>query len=859
MTLIPLPIDSFIPEIIENLKISNAIILQASPGAGKSTRVPKSLVAVTDKVILVLEPRRLAARLCAERVAMESGEKCGETIGFQVRYAKQESNKTKIKYITEGIFLRLFLSDPMLSNIGCVVIDEFHERHIHTDVTLMLVKQLQQSTRPDLKLVVMSATLEMKDLSNYLPSAKVFMCPGITYPVDVQYLSMIDQNRSLETKVYFAVEEVLSSRGEALSSRGLTAGSTPHTGHILVFLPGAFEIRKSAEILSDLKKKHDIVIYELRADTPFDQQQKIFEPSQQTKIILSTNVAETSITIDKVTAVIDSGLAKIATYAGWSGLSRLEVKPISQASCIQRGGRAGRTQSGIAKRLFSQFDFGSRPKFETPEIQRLDLTQTLLELKNVQTLSAMPILDLPWFDPPSKNNIESACALLQNLDAFDKENDLTEVGKEISKFPLHPRLSRILYEAKKRGVLPQSLFVVSLISEGMIFFRNSEPPDISHSDIKYQLDVLKLILKQEEISYAKKKLVDLSQVKKVEALSRYLCELTRSSFQDCFRDISDENLTVILLSSFSDRVCKKRHDDLLNKKKDFVEVNLCLGGGAFLSKFSMVQDDDVFIAVEAEQTIVSSAKTQIRICHGVTSDLLLKYCPNWISEKQEIFWDSERKIVRSVVQNLYGKMILSEKQNFSFSKEFEGILKKELAASWPKPFDDDLPLQFLKIRKKLAEKEGYSLEIPSFEEEDFEFLLYHISDGKKSFSEILSHTLEHYISDLIDPSQLGILNSLFPTQWTFGKGKKVKIHYEEGKAPFISARLQDFFGMVQTPKICNQKVSLVVQLLAPNMQVIQVTNDLVGFWKRDYPQVKKELSRRYPRHKWPDDPMLPMT
>lgn len=851
MTLIPLPIDSFIPEIIENLKISNAIILQASPGAGKSTRVPKSLVAVTDKVILVLEPRRLAARLCAERVAMESGEKCGETIGFQVRYAKQEGNKTKIKYITEGIFLRLFLSDPMLSNIGCVVIDEFHERHIHTDVTLMLVKQLQQSIRPDLKLVVMSATLEMKDLSNYLPSAKVFVCPGISYPVDVQYLGMIDQNRSLETKVYFAVEEVLSSRS-------LAAESIPHAGHILVFLPGAFEIRKSSEILSDLKKKYDIVIYELRADTPFDQQQKIFEPSKQTKIILSTNVAETSITIDKVTAVIDSGLAKIATYAGWSGLSRLEIKAISQASCIQRAGRAGRTQSGIAKRLFSQFDFESRPKFEMPEIQRLDLTQTLLELKNVPTLSVVPILDLPWFDPPSKNNIESACALLQNLGAFDAENNLTEIGKEISKFPLHPRLSRILYEAKERDVLPQSFFVVSLISEGMIFFRNSEPPDISHSDIKYQLDVLKLILKQAEISYAKKKLVDLSQVKKVEALSRYLCDLTKSSFHDCFCDISDEDLTVILLSSFSDRVCKKRHDNLINKRKDFVEVNLCLGGGAFLSKFSMVQDDDIFVALEAEQTIGASAKTQIRICHSVNPDLLLKCCPNWITEKKEVFWDSDRRMVRSVDQILYGKITLSEKQNLNVSKEFEEMLKKQLAASWPKPFDDDLPLQFLKIRKKLAEKEGFSLEIPAFEEDEFELLLYHISEKKKSFSEILNRTLEQYMSDLIDSSQLGILNSLFPTHLTFGKGKKVKIHYEEGKAPFISTRLQDLFGMVQTPKICNQRVSLVVHLLAPNMQVIQVTNDLVGFWKRDYPQVKKELSRRYPRHKWPDDPMLPI-
>lgn len=842
-----LPIDSILPQIKESFQTTNAVILQAAPGAGKSTRVPKALMDITLGLILVLQPRRLAARLCAERVALECGEKCGETIGFQVRYSKQESSKTKIKYITEGIFLRLFLSDPNLSHVGCVVIDEFHERHVHTDVTLMLVKQLQQSSRPDLKLVVMSATLEMKDLNHYLPQAQVFSCPGQVYPVEVQYLADKDQNRTLETKVYLAVAEILSSKPK---------------GHILVFLPGAFEIRKSAEILSDLKNKYDVVIYELRAEIPFDQQQKIFEPSEKTKIILSTNVAETSITIDRVTAVIDSGLAKIATHDGWNGLSHLAIKPISQAACIQRAGRAGRTQSGIAKRLFSAFEFGLRPKFETPEIQRLDLAQTLLELKNIPSLNQISVLDLPWFDPPSRNSVDSSCFLLQNLGAFDADNRLTDLGREISKFPLHPRLSRILYEGKKQGILGPALFVVSLISEGMIFFRNKEPVDVSHSDIRYQFDILRMILQNQEISYHKKNQVDFAQVKKVETLARYLCEMNGIAFSRCFQQISDEQMSLILLSAFSDRVCKKRDTHHSQKKRDSIEVNLCLGGGAVLSKSSLVQDDDVFIAIDAEQTSGSgmssgSPRTQIRICHAVEINMLLKECPQWVSHKREVFWDQERKMARALEQTLFGKMVLLERQIFHAQKECEEILQKNLALAWPKPFEDDLPLQHLKVRKALAAKEGYTLDIPAFEGDEFELLLYHISEGKKSFPEVLHRTLDQYMSDLIDDHQLAMLNSLFPTHLIFAKGKKVKIHYEEGKPPFISIRLQELFGMQQTPKICNQRVSLVVHLLAPNMQVIQVTNDLSGFWKRDYPQVKRELSRRYPRHKWPDDPTHP--
>ncbi|MBX9839149.1 MAG: DEAD/DEAH box helicase, partial [Silvanigrellaceae bacterium] len=391
---IKLPIDDLIPEIINHIKKEKSLILQATPGAGKTTRVPPALLNLFDGKILVLEPRRLATKLSAERVSHELNEKCGETVGYQVRFDKVESSKTKIKYITEGIFSRLILSDPSLKNISCVIIDEFHERHIHTDIALMLVKLLQSTIRPDLKLIVMSATLETQNLQEYLPNAKVLLSEGKNFPVTYEYLNLSDANKSLFTLVPLAIEDLLKN------------DACP--GHILVFLPGNFEIKRCADCLKDLSIKYNFEIFQLKADISIQEQQKIFLKSNIRKIILSTNVAETSVTIDGVTGVIDSGVAKIAGHGSWSGLPTLDIMPISQASCIQRAGRAGRTSPGIAKRLFTQLDYNMRSPFQKPEIQRVDLTQTILELKIMEKkLKKSFTFDssfenlFPWFDNPS--------------------------------------------------------------------------------------------------------------------------------------------------------------------------------------------------------------------------------------------------------------------------------------------------------------------------------------------------------------------------------------------------------------------------------------------------------------------------
>lgn len=848
----PLPIDSLLPQVQQALSGGSSLILQATPGAGKTTRVPPALLAVTSKKILVLEPRRLAASLSAQRVAFEMGEECGATIGYQIRFEKKESQHTRIKFITEGLFLRYLLQDPELSEVGCVVLDEFHERHIHSDIALMLTVLLQRTTRSDLKLVVMSATLETRQLKEYLPDADVITCQTQNHPVQIEYLT--EERKGLDTQIYFATHQMLKRHDLK--------------GHILIFLPGVAEIRKCASLLVSLKNEFEFELHELSSTTPVAQQQKVFAPSVLRKVILSTNIAETSLTIDGVTIVIDSGLAKIAGHASWSGLPTLDVKPVSQASCIQRAGRAGRTAPGTVARLFSKIDFHARSEFEVSEIQRLDLAQFVLEIKTI--LDCLPLSQkdfflLPWFEPPKKALVDSSVGLLQALGALDDAQALTTLGQKLTTLPLHPRLARILITAQELGVVGQAILVVALIQEGMIFYRQVEHADVSHSDIDYQLNILRALLLKKEVSFAKNQMTDKVQVKKVEQLAQHMCRLLKIDFKECLKPLAGDALSLILLSGFMDRLCKRSFDK--NKKKNSHELNLCLGGSAQLMNSSVVQDDEYVIAIEAQEAALAPAQSaKIRVCHGIERDLLLFAPAQFFKETREFFWDDERKMVRGVLRSYYGKLVLQEKQIFEMSSEHEELLVRQLRAAWPKPFDDDLPLQYLKERLSIASKIGYKIDLPNFNEDDFTLFLHHICEQKKSFDEILKKDLDAYLNEYLDYNARRQLNDLLPTHIELetalkdratgasvrGKNRSVRIHYEEGQPPYIAARIQDFFTLKKNPRICHNKVTVVVHLLAPNGRAVQITSDLENFWQKAYQEVRKELAKKYPRHLWPE-------
>ncbi|WP_338635535.1 ATP-dependent helicase HrpB [Spirobacillus cienkowskii] len=845
-----LPIDSLLDKIVNLIQNSNSLIIQAAPGAGKTTRVPQALLNIFKQQIIVLEPRRIAARLSAMRVSEELGEPCGNTVGYQIRFTKLENEHTKIKYITEGLFTRLVFADLYLKNISCVVIDEFHERHLHTDIALMLVKLLQKTLRPDLKLIIMSATLDVTELKKYLPEASTIVSEGKNYPVTINFSTAEECNKPLPFQVLNAVNKLLNHQ------------ECP--GDILVFLPGLFEIKRCAETLKEHVSNSQIEIFTLNADTPISEQEKIFSKLNKKKIILATNVAETSVTIDGITGVIDSGLARIAGHANWSGLPTLDVQKISQASCIQRAGRAGRTQAGIAIRLFSEYDYTMRPQFHKPEIQRTDIAQQILELKILELKfkehynfsSYEKDNFFPWFDPPPPNNIQSSVLLLKRLKALDDEENITEIGKKIAQYPLHTRLGCLLVTGKQKNLLPQTIAVVSLINERMILKKGAEAPDIGHSDIEFQLNLLNKIYNKEKLSENIKNKIDFSAVKRVEAIINYLCSMFKVSFHLCYQKIDHESLSLILLSGYCDRVAqfrKQSSKNTLNKK----ELNLCLGGGALLSSSSVTHNTEFLLAIDAEESSLALSQaeaSQIRICHGIEPEILIAAPDEFLSQTEEYSWDSANQRVRGYNKTLYGKLVLEEQPIKKYNSHFEDLLKKQLTTQWPKPFDNDDDLQFLKNRIHLAEQLGYNLTIKQFTDDDFKTLIEFICENKKSFAEILEKDLQQYLDDFLNEDDKKILSELFPSYIKIGKGRKVKVHYETNKTPWIASRLQDFFGTVETPKIGKGTIPVVVHLLAPNMQAIQVTQDLKGFWERAYFDVKKELSRKYPRHLWPDNP-----
>jgi ATP-dependent RNA helicase HrpB len=476
----PLPIDPLLPEIIAQLRLSPNIVLEAPPGAGKTTRVPPALLdagIAGGGEVLALEPRRLAARMAARRVAEERGEKLGETVGYQVRFEEVAGPRTRLRFLTEGVLTRRLLSDPKLKNVGVVVLDEFHERHLQADLALALLRRLQKTERPDLKLVVMSATLDAGPVARFLDDAPTLRSEGKRFDISIEHLARPDE-RPLAEQVAAAVNQLIAKNLD---------------GAILVFLPGAAEIRRAQATCAAIADRHDLVVLPLHGDLSAEEQDRAVKPGAKRKVILSTNVAESSVTIDGVVAVIDSGLARVAGHSPWSGLPTLNVARISKASAAQRTGRAGRTRPGRCLRLYTAQDFNARPDHDTAEVHRADLAETALEL---HAAGVADLNSFNWFEPPPQSAIEAAESLLAQLGAIDARGEVTAVGRRMLRFPLHPRQSRMLVEAQSRGVGEKAYGIAALIGERDIIasglFKNErerKAGQVGPSDLLHRMDL----------------------------------------------------------------------------------------------------------------------------------------------------------------------------------------------------------------------------------------------------------------------------------------------------------------------------------------------------------------------------------
>jgi ATP-dependent helicase HrpB len=841
----PLPIDELLPEILARLQHSHSLVLQAPPGAGKTTRVPNALLAAAaadGTEIWVLQPRRLATRLAAQRVAEEIGEPLGDSIGYQVRFEQVSSAKTRLRFVTEGILVRRLTADPQLRGIGTVVLDEFHERSLAADLSLALIRRLQLSTRPDLKLLVMSATLEAGPIAAYLDGSPVLRTEGRSFAVSIEHLPAAD-SRALEQQVLAGLKKVEAS------------GSG---GDVLVFLPGASEIRRAGETCQEFAASHRMEIRPLHGELPPSEQDLAVRRGKARKLILSTNVAETSVTIPGVRWVIDSGLARIASHSPWSGLPSLNVQKISKSSAAQRAGRAGRIEEGFCHRLYTRHDFESRPDRELPEIRRGDLTEMVLALRasGVRDLSALPFLD-----PPPRPALEAADELLRRLGATEPNGALTDIGRRLVELPMHPRQARIVEEASKRGVGEDGALIAALLGERDIRLQarsigsGGAKRAASLSGPSDLLELRERFTDAERAGFSANQLralgLEHGAVRSVERARRHLLRSVRNrASRPKTAEAEDEALMISVLAGYPDRVAKRR-------SRNSPELLMFGGGSAFLSDQSVVTAPELLIALDAETRGTGrGAKTWVRIASAVEVPWLKGMAPGEVRERDELQWNPETARVEQVKQITYGGLVLDEKRGpAASSAEASRILFDQAAAAGLGRFVDPESLAQWQGRVELVRRCFPHADLPELSDVLLRSALEALVDGKQRFADLEHPRLLDALAARYSPEQKRLLASMAPERIDLPRRRQLKVQYARGKAPWVESRLQDFFGMAKGPTVCGGKIALVLHLLAPNQRAVQVTEDLAGFWQRHYPTIRRELSRKYPRHPWPENPL----
>jgi ATP-dependent helicase HrpB len=776
-----LPIDELLPEVVASLRDSMNVVIEAAPGAGKTTRVPPALLSLGSGV-LVLEPRRIAARMAARRVASEMGEGVGETVGYQVRFEEVAGPRTRLRFLTEGVLTRRLITDPELRGVGTVVLDEFHERHLETDLALALLRRLQKTRRPDLRLVVMSATLDAGPVREFLGGCPLVKSAGRLFPLEIVWTPY--SAASLEEQVGAALNSVLT--------RGVP-------GDVLVFLPGAAAIHRATRVCEPIARRHNLLIAQLYGDLSPAEQDRAVEPSSQRKVILSTNIAESSITIEGVQVVIDSGLARVANDSPWTGLPSLEIARVSKASATQRAGRAGRTAPGHVIRLYTAEDFHRRADHDEPEIARRELSQMCLQLESMGIHDPM---ELEWLTPPPPASLEASEALLDRLAARG------EAAGKMARMPLHPRLSRLLLDAEQAGIAETGCRTAALLSSGQ---------RVRSSDLFSALD--------EERDQRTRAVYD--------QLRRYVRREKPAH--------DDGALARAVLAAFPDRVGRRRPNGV---------VLLSSGGSASMTQ-SWQNKGEFLVAIDIEESR-DRATPLLRLACSIEPEWLIDLFADRVLERRSVEWNRQAERVESVSALVYDDLVIEETRGGVVDDEAAAkLLAARAAEAGLARFIDPDEMEAFLARVEFASVHS---SMKAIEEGDIRDAFESICYGLRSFSDIerAAGGLIPALGRMRNPQ---LLDQIAPAHLRLSGGRNTKVHYERGKPPWVSSRLQDFFGMTESPRIAGGKVPLVIHLLAPNQRPVQTTTDLAGFWQRLYPQLRKELGRRYPRHAWPEKPV----
>jgi ATP-dependent helicase HrpB len=842
-----LPIFELEHALVAELRARSRLIIQAPTGSGKSTQVPQILLdhgLLGDGQVVILQPRRLATRLLAARVASERDSRLGEEVGYQIRFENVTSGRTRIRFVTEGILLRQLIQDPQLRSVSAILFDEFHERHLYGDITLARAIQLQATSRPDLKLAVMSATLDAGMLEKYLAPCAVLSSSGRAFPVETEYLPKPVGGDG------YPVWDLAADELERVA---------PNTeGDVLVFMPGKYEIGRTISAIRASRVSDRFVVLPLHGELPPAEQDAALAHYQKRRAIVATNVAETSLTIDGVRVVIDSGLARIARFDPRRGINTLLVEKISRASAEQRTGRAGRTAPGHCLRLWTEREHLDRAAQELPEVKRLDLAEVVLTLK---ASGVEEIGSFRWLEPPDPRALARAEQLLVDLGALrvgDAASSVTPLGRRMLAFPVHPRYARMLLAAQQYRCVP-AVALIAALTQGRNLLRRLEGKqaredrdDVLGSDAESDLFIL-----MRAFRYAESSRFDLQRCARLginAGAAREAAQLTEQ-FLAIARDEGLDLATGEVKAGSIERCVLAGFPDQVAARLDAGTLRCALvhGRRGVLARESAVHGARLLVASEVREIESSEKERQVllTLATKIEEDWLRELFPESFREETRVEFDPTLRRVVGHRATLFHDLVLhSEEFSPKTDPAAAQILAREvLAGSCPLKHWDNAVEQWIE-RVNFVAREFPELEFPPIDESGKLLLLEQICQGATGYKEIKERTVWPAVKSWLSAAQQQTLDDLAPERIKLANGRAAKIIYEAAAPPTIAARIQDLYDTPRGLAVGRGRTALRIQVLAPNHRPIQVTNDLENFWREGYPKIKKELQRKYPKHEW---------
>lgn len=841
-----LPIHAIRNDLAAALKRSRRIVLTAPTGSGKSTQVPQMLLDLgalgTGKAV-ILQPRRLATRLLAKRVAEERGVPLGGEVGYQIRFESVCGPATRIHFETEGILLRQMLSQPDLPGISAILFDEFHERHVYGDVTLAQALRFQKTTRPDLLLIVMSATLDTRLLQPYLEPCELVHSEGRTFPVEIEHLA----------KPLHPDRDTPWDAAAAAYERATREGNNP--GDALIFMPGAYEIQRTLDALRQTDAAKGALLLPLHGELPPRDQDAAVARYDRRKIVVATNVAETSLTIDGIRLVIDAGLARVARFDPWRGINTLLIENVSRASADQRSGRAGRTAPGHAIRLWTEREHAGRAGHDLPEIKRVDPSEILLTLK---ALGVLDVATYPWLEPPEPKALERALTLLRDLGALDAAGAPTPLGRRMLSFPVHPRYARMLLAAGERGAVKPVALIAAIAQGRPLLVRNAgKTSSEERRDVLGDRGGSDLLLLMRAWNYAHHHRFELDHCRRLgihAATARQVGPLW-----DHFLRIAesqklpiesappeDEDIAKCVLAGFSDQVAHRLDRGTL--RCDLVHQRR-----GELARESVADEADLLVANEIHEIGRGDGEVNVLLTQAtaIREEWLRELFPDDFSERVAVDWDSAGKRAVARREIVFRDLALDARPlDPPPAEESARLLAKAVLSGecvlkeWDRAVDQWI------ARVNLLAKTWPDWQLPAYDDAARELLIQQICHGAVSYKDVKDRPVLHTVKSLLSPAQQALVEKHLPERVALSNGRSVKVQYDGAAEPFVSARIQELFDVDSLPALAAGRIPLVIHVLAPSQRPVQITKDLPGFWRDHYPRIKQELRRKYPKHEW---------